>query len=211
MVIDIVWFWRNKLCFPASLSVIVVLLPLGVESEALRLILVVDSDSYSNSPCWRWRVDFPFSNRKSRHEKGNKVLQKLGPWIFCSFQSSSALGPKLLLFSSMTIALMTHAKGQDPGVRSQCSRAWIAVFQPRYSQSGTLQEIQWLVQERQWKQEKRGSGWAINSRVTALSNACGSNQQHCPGWPPRRGPPRCYTAGGHDVTPTDLCQSPQSL
>lgn len=205
MVIDIVWFWRNKLCFPVSLSVIVDLLPLGVESEAIRLILIIDSDNYSNSPCWHWLVDFPFSNRKSCHEKGNKGLQKLGPWIFCSCQSSSVLGPKLLRFSSMTIVLMTHAKGQDPGVRSQCPRAWIAVFQPRYSQFGTLWEIQWLVQE------KRGSGWAINSRVTALSNASGSYQQHCPGWSPRRGPPLCFTACGYDVTHTDLWQSPQSL
>lgn len=61
MVIDIVWFWRNKLCFPASLSVIVDLLPLGVESEAIRLILIIDYDNYSNFPCWRWLVDFPFS------------------------------------------------------------------------------------------------------------------------------------------------------
>lgn len=79
MVIDIVWFWRNKLCFPASLSVIADLLPLGVESEAVRLILIIDSDSYNNSTFWRWLIDFPFSNMKSCHEKGNKVLQNLGP------------------------------------------------------------------------------------------------------------------------------------
>lgn len=75
MVIDIVWFWRNKLCFSASLAVIVDLLPLGVESEARRLILIIDYDNYSNSPCWRWLVDFPFSVMK----KGIRFSRSLGP------------------------------------------------------------------------------------------------------------------------------------
>lgn len=51
MVIAILWFLKNWLYFPVSLSVVISdLLPLASESEAMRLLLSTEQENYINSP-----------------------------------------------------------------------------------------------------------------------------------------------------------------
>lgn len=203
MVIDIVWFWRNKLCFPASLSVIVDLLPLGVESEAIRLILIIDYDNYSNSPCWRWLVDFPFS-----------VMRKgIGSPEVWDPESSGHFSPALRWVP-----------------RSCISPSWqlfrCPVLKGKIQESGDNEQLSFCLDIPNLALCGKSSGWYRKGNGTRKREAVdgpstqgwqpsatpsGSYQQHCPRWPPHRGPPLCYTACGYDVTHTDLWQSPQSL
>lgn len=79
--------WEKQVVFPSVSFSHYWSVALGAESEALRLILIIDCDNYSNSSCWRLLVDFRFFNRKSCHGKIIKFPRSWDSGNFCSFQS----------------------------------------------------------------------------------------------------------------------------